>query len=301
MAADGDMKVIYDLGANNGDDLAYYLLKADRVVAVEANPQLADLIRQRYAAAIAEDRLRVENCVLVAGEGGEPVPFYIHKRSHLASQFPTPSADTSIAVDYASDPAHYDRVELPSLGVRDLIARHGAPWYMKLDLESYDAEVLRALFANGIFPPLISAESHSIEVLATMVALGGYSCFNLVDGSQVGRDFADHPITTRNGPGRFRFPDHAAGPFGDDLPGPWRDTNAFFRFLALRGLGWKDVHASRIHTPELTEAETLPDFIVNDRTHPALRAVMRGVLDLARRIAVRPAPWPHSRTDQPTD
>jgi hypothetical protein len=32
------MKIIYDLGANNGDDIPYYLLKADTVVAVEANP-----------------------------------------------------------------------------------------------------------------------------------------------------------------------------------------------------------------------------------------------------------------------
>ena len=33
-------KVIYDIGSNNGDDIPYYLMKCDKVVAVEANPLL---------------------------------------------------------------------------------------------------------------------------------------------------------------------------------------------------------------------------------------------------------------------
>ena len=49
--------VIYDFRANNGDDVDYCLLKADKVVAVEANPTLANLIRERFADAIATDRL----------------------------------------------------------------------------------------------------------------------------------------------------------------------------------------------------------------------------------------------------
>ncbi len=55
-------KVIYDLGANTGDDIAYYLKKADKVVAVEANPTLAKQIESKYSAAISEGRLFVENC-----------------------------------------------------------------------------------------------------------------------------------------------------------------------------------------------------------------------------------------------
>ena len=36
------MNVIYDIGSNNGDDLRYYLLKANKAVAVEANPMLCE-------------------------------------------------------------------------------------------------------------------------------------------------------------------------------------------------------------------------------------------------------------------
>jgi predicted O-methyltransferase YrrM len=35
-------KIIYDFGSNNGDDIPYYLLKSDLVIAVEANPALCD-------------------------------------------------------------------------------------------------------------------------------------------------------------------------------------------------------------------------------------------------------------------
>ena len=50
-------RVIYDVGANTGHDIDYYLLKADRVVAVEANPQLCAGLRARWAHALAAGRL----------------------------------------------------------------------------------------------------------------------------------------------------------------------------------------------------------------------------------------------------
>ena len=40
-------KIIYDIGSNNGDDISYYLLKSDLVIAIEANPKLCDLIQKK--------------------------------------------------------------------------------------------------------------------------------------------------------------------------------------------------------------------------------------------------------------
>ena len=40
-------KIIYDFGANNGDNIQYYLLKSDLLVAIEANPELCDFIRKK--------------------------------------------------------------------------------------------------------------------------------------------------------------------------------------------------------------------------------------------------------------
>ena len=50
--------VIYDFGMNNGDDVAYYLLKGHRVVGVEANSDLCAEVEERFAREIETGRLR---------------------------------------------------------------------------------------------------------------------------------------------------------------------------------------------------------------------------------------------------
>ena len=57
-------KVIYDFGSNNGDDIPYYLLKSDLVIAVEANPLLCSHIKSRFKENIINGSLIVKNCVL---------------------------------------------------------------------------------------------------------------------------------------------------------------------------------------------------------------------------------------------
>ena len=76
-------KVIYDFGSNNGDDIPYYIKKADVVVAVEANPLLSRQIEARFSREIASGKLILENCVLTVDEQVRDVCFYIHKRNHV--------------------------------------------------------------------------------------------------------------------------------------------------------------------------------------------------------------------------
>jgi FkbM family methyltransferase len=240
--------IIYDFGANNGDDIAYYLHKADRVVAVEANPALCDLIRRRYAAEVAAGRVVVENVVVVPAGQPPTVPFYIHKKVHVLSQFGAPDAAKAAA---------FAEVRLPALRASDVVGRHGQPHYIKIDLERLDAVILRDLFHAGIRPDYISAECHEVDVFP-LLAVAGYDAFKLVDGKTVATLFADHPIATRNGLRRHSFPRHAAGPFGNDIPGPWLPKAAFFKRLAEAGLGWKDVHASRVDPPAAEAAADRP-------------------------------------------
>jgi hypothetical protein len=55
---------------------------------------------------------------------------------------------------------------------------------------------------------------------------------------------------TRDGEARRDFPEHSAGPFGEDIAGRWMTRNNFFRLLSTVGLGWKDIHASRVDAPD---------------------------------------------------
>lgn len=231
-----DKKIIYDLGANNGDDIPYYLMKADLVVAVEANPALCAIIRQRFAAEMSAGRLVVENCVITAIEENAYVDFYVHRDAHVLSQFPKPAAKK---ID------SYEMVSLPSKPISLIIADNGTPYYIKIDIEHYDSQILYSLWQANIKPPYISAESHNIQIFSLLVIMG-YTSFKLVDGKSVPQLYSHCKVRSISGVVTHSFPKHAAGPFGNDIHGPWVSADVFFRRLALFDLGWKDIHASLV-------------------------------------------------------
>tara|TARA_B110000238_G_C15988115_1_gene379033 strand:- start:15 stop:788 length:774 start_codon:yes stop_codon:yes gene_type:complete len=228
-------KIIYDFGANNGDDIPYYLQKADLVVAVEANPILCKKIRDRFMNEIIQQRLIVVEAVLTDGKTESRVVFYLHKTRHFLSQFPKPELEII---------SQFDPVLLPSISIIEIISKYGDPYYIKIDVEHYDEVILLNLFENNIRPPFISAESHNIKVFSLLVALGHYDCFKLVDGHSVVEKYKNHEINTLSGKSVYSFPYHSAGPFGEDIEGEWMTANNFFKLFGLVGLGWKDIHAA---------------------------------------------------------
>ncbi len=228
-------KIIYDIGANNGDNIPYYLKKAEIVVAIEADPVLCEQIRERFNEDIKKKRLVIENCVVTADEEGASVPFYISKEHHVLSQFPVPTYN----------PKAFEKVILPAKSITQLIRNHGTPYYVKVDIEYYDHVLIRALFENEIQPEYISAESHYFEVFCLLVGLGGYNSFKIVDGRSVSELYNNWQIKTVSGIERYSFPHHSAGLFGDDVAGEWINEGCLFRRLLSEGLGWKDIHAKR--------------------------------------------------------
>ena len=232
-------KIIYDLGANVGSNLEYYLKKAGKVVAVEANPVLAEKLREKFASAISAGKLFIEQSVISADQGAARVPFYIHKLHSAISQFPKP------------DPAilnEFDCVLLPSKSIAEIIKHYGAPWYIKIDLEHYDAVVLKALFESNIRPPFISAEAHHADILITLAGIGGYKAFQSIDAYVIPNRFKNHVIQTLNGAEKYSFVAHSAGPCGDDLGTEWLTAENIIGQLAVERFGWKDIHATTEHT-----------------------------------------------------
>lgn len=258
MSLENRKKVIYDFGSNNGDDIPYYLKKSDLVIAVEANPKLVQQIKKRFATEIARKRLVVEACILSVDDECENNIFYIHKINHVLSQFSRPN-------DRIKE--YFEPVYLPSKNVINLINSYGDPYYIKVDIENYDQQILLCLFNNNIRPPYISAESHSIEVFSMFVALGKYRSFNIVEGSEVCNVYKKHRIKTATGEEVYSFPHHSAGPFGEDICGPWMTANNFFRHLALSGLGWKDIHATTELKPDPAAVPRLHEYFAKSVKH----------------------------------
>lgn len=230
-------KVIYDIGMNNGDDLPYYLAKGTKVVGIEANSSLCDLVLKKYSDQVRTGQLVIENCVITADRDEGEVDFYLHREAHVLSQFPRPSEERI---------AQYEKVKVPQRLASSIVHQHGEPHYIKLDIEHYDIMALEELFSQGIFPEFISTEMHDLEAFV-LFQVAGYTRFNFVTGPQVSslyRGFTFRDITGLKK--TFSFPHHAAGPFGEDLLFAWLKTWQMAFVIHLLKAGWWDLHAARV-------------------------------------------------------
>ena len=77
--------LIYDVGMNNGDDTAYYLSLGFRTIAIEANPELVEHAKSRFARETASGRLIVLNIGIADHEG--QLPFWICEADSRWSSF----------------------------------------------------------------------------------------------------------------------------------------------------------------------------------------------------------------------
>jgi FkbM family methyltransferase len=237
--------VIYDVGMNSGDDCAYYLRSGRRVVAIEANPALCASVALRFGAEVAAGRLTILNLGVADVPGA--ATFYVHRTNSVLSTL-VPDGER---IGYAATlPAsEFTPIQVEMRRLSDIVAFFGPPHYIKIDIEGFDDRCLADLRRRDILPPFISAEAHTIDTFCHLVAMG-YGEFKLAAGETVAQDFADHPISVAGGgQAGHAFPPHSAGPYGEDLPGPWLGKEAILAHWLNRGDGWFDLHARRPDLP----------------------------------------------------
>lgn len=233
--------VIYDFGANKGQNIPYFLEKSEKVVAIEANPVLSNALREEFSREIEKERLFIESVAVTDKPSLRSVPFFIHNyRDELSTTLQPAPRD-----------AHKFTKTIVKATTADKIVRfHGTPHYIKLDLEGLDMVVLRHLLSHGILPPYISVEGHHPAILGLLCGLGNYESFKIVRGPEVGVSIARTVITTLDGKtAYFRFQRDSAGPFGEDIGGPWMSARNLFELQRVEGLGWYDIHASQGPAP----------------------------------------------------
>jgi hypothetical protein len=125
----------------------------------------------------------------------------------------------------------------------DIVRFFGEPHYIKIDIEGLDDRCLADLHRANLIPAYISAEAHTIDSFCHLVAMG-YARFKMVRGATVAADYAGLVIARPDGAKVVHdFPEHSAGPFGEDIPGPWADKDEILRHWLDRGEGWFDIHA----------------------------------------------------------
>ena len=253
--------LIFDLGMHDGQDTEYYLKKGFRVVAVEANAALVAQAAERFAEAIADGRLVILN-VAVADRNAE-FEFYVNGQN---------SKWSSIHKGWGARGVRgFETTTVQGRPVEDIVADHGVPYYLKIDIEGADLTALNSVWTFPARPCFISVEGGGPRFLDQFAALG-YDRFAVVNQAAVPEMRPPNP--PREGRAvSHSFPMGASGPFGRDIEGPWmthdavvaerrafRETMAEIerRFegdpmanvKAMRernrlGLGWYDVHATR--------------------------------------------------------
>ncbi|KYP15112.1 MAG: hypothetical protein A1D16_12435, partial [Flavihumibacter sp. CACIAM 22H1] len=192
-------KLIFDLGANRGQNLKYYLSNADKVVAVEANPDLVKDINLQFAHEISNGRLIVINkCISEENAPNSIVDFYVNKFDSGLSRFTPPKYH----------PEDFTVIQIESVSYSQLLRDYGQPEFVKIDLEGYDKILLNNLIENDLLPAYLSTENCGLPILNKLIASGRYNCYNIVSFY----NYEDYYVKTTN---------KTAGPFGKDIKSPW--------------------------------------------------------------------------------
>jgi FkbM family methyltransferase len=264
--------MVFDIGMNNGDDTAYYLHKGYDVLAVEANPQLVEKVKPRFAAEIKSGRLTILNVGITEVEGN--IPFWICEAVSEWSSF-------NRAIASRDNQPHHEIV-VPGRRFEAIIAEYGVPFYLKVDIEGNDQICLDGL-KPGTLPEYVSVEASSLDQVDFLARLG-YTRFKCISQfhylplelppipeqksyEQAERELQSKslltPILRRVGAlksierlknqtrrdGEWVFPFGSSGPFGECQLGRWQthreimETFATFQRMMRSGESspfWKD-------------------------------------------------------------
>ncbi len=238
--------LIYDLGFHNGDDTVFYLAKGFRVIAVEANPALAQKGCERFGKHMSNGRLIILNQAIHETKGMQK--FYIH---------PQKSEWGSCLQELAeSDGSKAETLEVESVRLTDLYQSYGVPRYLKVDVEGCDVMVARQISQFQEKPKFVSFETSKRDYagLFAYLYVSGYTRYQLINQA----NNPTRPTPTFTGEGkeiRYTFSPYSSGYFGDDLPqDKWLSYDeALTRYIKYKelkqidnkelGLGWVDLHA----------------------------------------------------------
>jgi FkbM family methyltransferase len=225
--------LVVDVGMHKGEDTAYYLAKGFRVVSIEADPELAQACRLRFAQEIARGKLDIIEGAIANGRG--KVSFFKNKHSVWGSVHKD-WADRNAMLGFKSTIIAVEIVD-----IRSVFTKFGVPFYLKLDIEGGENIVLSELLNLPFRPQFISLESEKVYFSKLLLELRllvrlGYNRFKVVQqqtipGSIVQTTDCDGRLMT------YRFEDHSSGPFGDDACGEWLTyRQTCFRYALIFGI-----------------------------------------------------------------
>lgn len=256
--------LIYDIGANVGDDITNYLAAGCKVVAVEANPELNRQLRNKFNKAIEDKQLFLLELAVVNTSQKE-TSFYVTDQKGESSLYAHRLSQAGWG---------YHAITVSARSLDSIFDEYGRGYYCKMDIEGADLAVLQSLKQTDKLPDYFSVELSglSLQDLATRrnelltpldeLTRLGYSKFKLVDQYTLvtlerkafykrrGKLFyrAAQKLSSISGlflktmnPRKwysrkygYRFSMDSSGPFGEMILGSWQSANSMRQIILER-------------------------------------------------------------------
>ena len=289
-----DSHLIYDVGGHLGEDTDFYLKKGFKVVAIEANPVLAEKLRKRFQSNLSDGSLTLIDSA-IAEDTGE-VDFYINQSFSIWGTIRPTWAERNAALGSSSS----QLIKVKASNFSDVLSEHGVPYYLKIDIEGADLLCLESLTKKADKPRFVSIESekkswddllHEFEMFEKL----GYSRFKIVDQKNINRQRPPNPAV------EGQYVDHtfepgSSGLFGEELPGKWLTRNQALRryrriFLVYRIFGDSGILRILLKVPGVRKNLPPPTLAENDKSSDASNGQKAQPSTLRKIREIFRAPW----------
>lgn len=236
--------LIYDVGMHQAEDTEFYLRKGFRVVAIEADPDLAIRSRTRLAEFIASGQLVIVEGAIIdmeAPENKDRKKIYFYKNDNM-SVLGTVNADWAERNrDLGSSSTGVIEVEV--IDFARMIQLYGMPHYMKIDIEGCDMICVNALRKFSKRPDYLSIESDktsltNIKQELTAFTELGYDRFMAVEQSGIPMTQSPPVPATEGRYVSHSFEIGSSGLFGSELGGRWKSQNGVLNQYRIIQLGY---------------------------------------------------------------
>lgn len=211
---------IYDIGANKGQNIEYFLGHSEKVIAVEPIHELSLQIEKNFKESVQSSKLKVLNFAVVTDENVTTVDFYLNTKKNWES---------SIIKNN-----QFEKRIVNTTTLSHLFNLYGYPDCLKVDIEGYDIELLKYMALNNISPDYLTIEVQNKKTLEYLLNNFKYEKFNFVLGHRVSKDYKS-----------INLERHSSGPLGNDLKFKWVNKRMIKLYFFISKYGWVDIHCSK--------------------------------------------------------